>query len=52
MYTNIIKLLHVGTKEEMKMAEEEETLDEESPELTLKAVSPPVLKQSKYSHNR
>jgi len=36
MYANIVvilihKLLHVGTKEEMKRAEEEETLDEESP---------------------
>ena len=36
------ELFHVGTKQEMKIAEEEETLDDMSP----KAKSPSSLKQS------
>lgn len=36
----------IGTKEEMKRAEEEETLDEEIP--TQKVATPPPSKESKY----
>ena len=40
------ELLHVGTKQEMKMAQEEGTLDDMSP----KAKSPSSLKQSMCIH--